>query len=103
MVPGMKVSSDKTGLVISKFDSNDAFLWREGIIFFDGVLKDEFITKIKRYFDVDVIVNTTALDDMCLSGKFRISDGVDHIFNTLKLKYNFNYIHNMDLNNVEVN
>lgn len=100
MIPGMQVSVNQDKIYYSKIYSNDKFMWREGMIYFNRADKAEVIEKLNRYFDIKIELRSDVLDKIDLSGKFRISDGIDHILNTLQLNYDFTYVRNNDLNEI---
>ncbi len=70
----------------------DHFLWRKGILYFNGPLEDIF-NKLELYFDVNIVINDAnrkKYQQLC-TGKFRTRDGLKHILNVLQLTNHFSY------------
>lgn len=73
---------------ISDFDN---LLWREGIIFFENESVKDLVNKLELYYDIEIEIQNQALLNRRYSGKFRVKDGIEHIFKVLKLQNNFIY------------
>ncbi|MGQ8336838.1 FecR family protein [Sunxiuqinia sp. A32] len=67
------------------------FNWKEGLICFDDESFNEIMKKLELYFDVQISVNNSVSHNYSCTGKFRTTDGVEHILKVLQLRNDFNY------------
>ena len=92
LTPNNRAVLGNNGLSVVPLESENYYLWREGILYFDEPLT-EVLDKLKLYFDVNIDVkNKSVLENKrhC-TGKFRTRDGLDHILNVLQLTNHFTY------------
>lgn len=68
------------------------FLWKDGIISFNNESFATIVQKLQNYFDVQIIVKNKITLDYSCTGKFRISDGVEHILKVIQLNADFQYV-----------
>lgn len=73
---GHYLSYDMTGALIDSraVDTTAHTAWKNGRFIFKGASIDELSRQIMRYYDVNVIVDHAALDDLRISGNFKIND-----------------------------
>lgn len=81
----------------------DHFLWREGLICFNNVSVKDMLEKLKLYYGVDIIVNNTGILNNRYTGKFRTSDGIEHVLKVLRLNNKFTYKKDDDKNVITIN
>lgn len=81
-------------LVKKEIVNKNYFHWKEGIFCFDDETIGSLIKKLELYYDVKIIVKKPSLMKYKYSGKFRITDGVEHILKVLQLKHKFTYTRN---------
>ena len=89
--PDEKVISDGSQLIRSVILDNNYFRWKEGLLCLDDESIGGLIDKLELYYDVKIIVQQASLMKYHYSGKFRISDGVEHVLKVLQLKHKFTY------------
>ena len=61
------------------------------------------IEKLKLCYGVAIIVNNTQILNNQYTGKFRTSDGVEHVLKVLKLNNKFTYTKNEVTNVITIN
>ncbi len=86
--------------VINRYDH---YLWREGLICFNDCSIEEIFKKIQMYYDVKVVVNNISILKNRYSGKFRTSDGVEHVIKVLRLNNKFTYTRDIEANTITIN
>lgn len=89
--PDEKVISDGSQLIRSAISDKNYFRWKEGLLCLDDESIGGLIDKLELYYDVKIIVQQASLMKYHYSGKFRISDGVEHVLKVLQLKHKFTY------------
>lgn len=89
--PDEKVISDGSQLIRSVILDKNYFRWKEGLLCLDDESIGGLIDKLELYYDVKIIVQQASLMKYHYSGKFRISDGVEHVLKVLQLKHEFTY------------
>ena len=90
-------------LIKSSIADMDYFLWRKGLLCFNKTTLRDMIEKLKLCYGVDIIVNNTQILDNRYTGKFRTSDGVEHVLKVLKLNNKFTYVKNEETNAITIN
>lgn len=78
---------------IGKFgDPNDIECWTEGLINISRVPFDELMDKFELAFGISIIIERENLPEIPFTrGKVRISEGIDHALEMLKLGSDFTY------------
>ena len=90
-------------LVKGKIQDYDIFRWKEGLFCFKDLTFDELLKEFERYYDIRIIVKKEVLSKNKLTGKFRISDGLEYALNILKNEVNFTYQHDIEKNIIFIN
>lgn len=98
--PNKQVMSVSDQLVIEDIHDKDYFLWKEGLLCLDDESIGDLIEKLELYYDIDIVVKKQSLMKYRYSGKFRIRDGVEQVLKVLRLKHNFTYTKNDELNQI---
>ena len=96
--PDERVISDGSQLIRSVILDKNYFRWKEGLLCLDDESIGGLIDKLELYYDVKIIVQQASLMKYHYSGKFRISDGVEHVLKVLQLKHKFTYTKNEEQN-----
>lgn len=96
--PDEQVISDGSQLIRSVILDKNYFRWKEGLLCLDDESIGGLIDKLELYYDVKIIVQQASLIYHHYSGKFRISDGVEHVLKVLQLKHKFTYIEEEEQN-----
>lgn len=104
LLPNNRVILESGKLKTLPIQDAEYFLWREGIISFNGPLS-KVLKKLELYFDVKIKVNNKrVLQDVHLCvGKFRSRDGLEHILRVLQLTNRFSYEKDDEKNIVTIN
>lgn len=89
--PDERVISDGSQLIRSVILDKNYFRWKEGLLCLDDESIGSLIEKLELYYDVNIVVQKPSLMRYHYSGKFRISDGVEHVLKVLQLKHKFTY------------
>ncbi|MDR2118056.1 MAG: FecR domain-containing protein [Tannerellaceae bacterium] len=76
-----------TGII----DDYDVYRWRDGLLCFKDISMTELLRRLEACYDVRIIIENDKLSDHVISGKFRISDGIDNALRILQkdAKYTF--------------
>ncbi|MDO4163704.1 MAG: FecR domain-containing protein [Bacteroides sp.] len=101
--PNTMVSLKANKLVKSSIKELDYFRWREGLICFYNITVREMFEKLELYYGVDIKVNNQKILTNRYTGKFRTSDGVEHVLRVLRLKHRFNYTRDDENNQIIIN
>lgn len=80
-------AQSKKGIIEDK----TPFLWRNGIIYFDNESFPIMIKKLKKYYHLNIEIQTPAVMDYHCTGKFRQAEGIDHILRVLQKDLDFKY------------
>lgn len=89
--PNKKAYMNHGQLKTAPITQYNYFLWKEGLICFDDNTIGDLFKKLQLYFDINIIIENTRILNQRYSGKFRTSDGVEHILKTLQLRTKFKY------------
>lgn len=89
--PKEKAYAENGQLEIKPITEFDQYLWKEGLICFDDNNLAEIFKKLDFYYNIPVKIENTKILDKRYTGKFRSSDGIEHILKTLQLKTKFRY------------
>lgn len=90
--PDQKITLKDNRLRISKIEDYDIYRWKEGLYCFRNKRFTEIIEDLERYYDMDIrFINGHTFDKHILTGKFRISDGLDYAMKILQESVDFSY------------
>jgi ferric-dicitrate binding protein FerR (iron transport regulator) len=81
----------KTGFRVSGISDPDHLRWREGLICFQNLSLNRLIREFERYYAVKIRLERTQIGGHELSGKLKISDGIDHALRVLQKSIPFTY------------
>jgi transmembrane sensor len=86
LAAGNNLIYDNAGKLLGKksIDTQAHIAWREGKIIFKGSTINELTQQIMRYHDVNFVVDSTALDNLHVSGSFKIKD-LDGLLSALSM------------------
>jgi Fe2+-dicitrate sensor, membrane component len=99
LTPNDKVYLENNHLVMTRIDTYDHFLWKEGILYFEKNSVKELFAKLELYYDVNIEVRKEEILDHQYTGKFWTKDGVEHVLRVLQLRHDFKYSKD-DMNNI---
>ena len=90
-------------LLITDISDKDQYLWREGLIAFNNKKLEEILHELEKYFDIEILINSSNLPQHTYTGKFRQSDGVDHALRVLQRSINFTFSRNEETRIININ
>lgn len=102
LTPNTYVYVEDGKFIQAALQDMDQFLWKEGIIAFEGESVKNIFEKLELYFDVKIDVQNTKILDFPYTGKFRTKDGVEHALKVLQLRHKFTYSKNNDTNMIVI-
>lgn len=73
-----------------KFDPNNAFLWKNGVLRFDKSLFRDVLTDLERWYGVDIEVFHRPRQDPKISGEFK-NTSLSAVLESLGYAYSFDY------------
>lgn len=89
--PKEKVYANNGHLQVEPIIEFNQYLWKEGLICFDDNNLAQIFKKLDFYYNIPIKVINEKILDKRYTGKFRSSDGIEHILKTLQLKTKFSY------------
>ncbi|MCK5102485.1 MAG: DUF4974 domain-containing protein, partial [Cyclobacteriaceae bacterium] len=91
---GIIISNQHSLIDNFTFDLSDIYnhysSWKDGILVFNGESYNEFITKIKLWYDIEVQTNGTPPDSWYIRGNFQ-NESLDNIMNAISFNKEFTY------------
>jgi ferric-dicitrate binding protein FerR (iron transport regulator) len=87
---------------IGSIVNTDKYAWKEGLYSFHNKMFDKILVDLERYYCVDFIFNKPVLS-LSLTGKFRISDGLNYALGILQHSVGFAYTIDDDKRIVYIN
>lgn len=94
--PNEMLSVENGKVTKSKIDNLDEYRWREGLYCFHDKPLSEVMDDIENYFGVTVTIKNPSVANYRISGKFRLTDGLDYALKVLQMEVGFKYTHNGD-------
>lgn len=98
--PNQQVRLVNEKLEISDIQDFDVLRWREGLICFKNKPFKQLIEQFEKYYDVRIIIENNKLLEHELSGKIRITDGIEHALRVIQKNTSFSYTRDSKLENV---
>lgn len=96
--PSYKVVVRDEKMVVEKIEDYNTYRWREGLICFKNKPFFDLLAEFEKYYDIRIIVEGSKLANPILTGKFRVSDGVEYALKVLRKDVRFRYKRNVDSN-----
>ena len=81
----------------------NSYRWKDGLIYIEDKSFDEIMELFEKFYDVRIVVNNKAVQDLGYRGKLRISDGVDHALRVLQNDFPFKYKRDEERNIIYIN
>lgn len=78
-------------LLVSRIPDSEDFLWREGILSFRDASFADLLSEFEKYYGITIVGGGRVMSKALLTGKIRISEGVDHAFRVLQRSIDFRY------------
>lgn len=90
------LSYENNNIIRGVTKDNNSFLWRDGIIYFDDKPFTEMVQVLEQYYNLDIDVQTENVVHYRCTGKFRQSEGIEHILRVLQKDLNFTFYRSDD-------
>lgn len=91
LLPNQKTTLKDGKLVVSKIDDFNVYRWKEGLYCFKSKPFAEIMQDLERYYDLKIQLDKQSIAKVALTGKFRISDGLDYALRVLQNDVAFTY------------
>jgi ferric-dicitrate binding protein FerR (iron transport regulator) len=82
---------DDGTLVVSRIDYYDVYRWKEGLYCFRNKSFAQIMEDMEKYYDIRIVLSKQRIKEVTLTGKFRISDGLDYALRVLRQEIPFTY------------
>ena len=96
LLPNYKTILKDGRLVVSKIDDYNVYRWKEGLYCFKSKPFIQIMEDLERYYDMKIQVDKKSIESVALTGKFRISDGLDYALRVLQKDVSFTYRRDKD-------
>lgn len=84
-------------------DARASFIWTEGLIGIGDKGFDELMSEFEKAFDVNIVITCATVPDMSdVSGKIRMSDGIENALRILQHTADFRWRFNRETNTVVI-
>jgi ferric-dicitrate binding protein FerR (iron transport regulator) len=100
--PDTKLRKDSDNLVKGEIKNYDYLQWKDGVISFDNEPVEMIVSKLELYFDTRIIVENKSFMKKRYTGKFRTKDGIEHILKVFRLRENFIYLKDDEMNIITI-
>ena len=91
LTPGHKSILKNGQLETIKIENYDTYRWKEGLFCFHKKPFSDIILELEKYYDVNIEIQNPEIANVILTGKFRITEGLDSILRALQTNVNFKY------------
>lgn len=96
LLPNYKTTLKSGKLIVSKIDDYNVYRWKEGLYCFKSKPFAEIMQDLERYYDLNIQLDKQSIAKVALTGKFRISDGLDYALRVLQNDVAFSYRRDKD-------
>lgn len=96
LLPHYKTVLKDGKLVVSKIDDYNVYRWKEGLYCFKNKPFARIMEDLERYYDLKIQLDKKSIEGVVLTGKFRISDGLDYALRVLQKDVAFTYRRDKD-------
>lgn len=96
LLPQYKTTLKDGKLVVSKIDDYNVYRWKEGLYCFKNKPFARIMEDLERYYDLKIQLDKKSIEGVALTGKFRISDGLDYALRVLQKDVAFTYRRDKD-------
>lgn len=100
--PNQKATLADGRMVVSTIADLDVYRWREGLICLKNKTVPEVMDIFEKYYGVQFTYPHDREFKNLISGKFRISDGVEHALKVLQRNVSFTYVRDEENNRIEL-
>lgn len=96
--PSYKAVMENNHLIVKEIEDYDVFRWKEGLICFKQETFIEILKSFQKYYDLKIVIENSKLSNPVITGKFRLSDGVEYALRVLQKDVKFKYKRDVDNN-----
>lgn len=96
LVPSQKVELKNNQLFMSSIIDPDEYKWKDGLICFDNEHIADVFVHLETAFGAQITIEHLRNPDLHLTGKFRVSDGLEFALKVLSESYGIKYQANAD-------
>lgn len=89
--PNEQASYIDSQIVVGPIPDYEQFQWREGLIAFKDAAFLTLLGEFEKYYGVQIVAKRGNISTSLLTGKIRISEGIDHALWVLQQSCRFNY------------
>ncbi|WP_294606864.1 FecR domain-containing protein [uncultured Bacteroides sp.] len=91
LLPHYKTTLIDRRLVVSNIDDYNVYRWKEGLYCFKNKPFARIMEDLEKYYDLKIQLDKKSIANVILTGKFRISDGLDYALRVLRKDVAFTY------------
>lgn len=103
MKPNDIVTLSNKHLFVEQVKDTDALCWTEGLVSISGYTFDKLMAKFEQAFDVKIVIFCKSLPDIRdVSGKVRVSDGIDDALRVLQFVAPFSFTRDIETNVITI-
>lgn len=103
LTPNEQVVVNEDKIVKRKIIDREVFKWREGLYVMNNKGMRAHVHDLELFYDVHIdIPDNHPLLEKSYSGKFRISDGVEHVLKVIQIHYPFSYQFSEDRRTIKI-
>ena len=88
---GNKVRLQNGRFMTDSVSDYNVYRWKEGLYCFRDKSLAEILKDLERYYDLNIQLKKAGIAGITLTGKFRISEGLDYILRVLQNEVTFTY------------
>ena len=94
--PHYKTTLEDGKLVVNRIEDYNVYRWKEGLYCFRNKPFAEIMKELEKYYDLTIRLDKQEIANVVLTGKFRISDGLDYALRVLRNDVAFTYHRDKD-------
>lgn len=103
LLPNYKTTLQNGRLVVSKIEDYNVYRWKEGLYCFKNKPLTEILENLERYYDIRIVLEKQSIAQIVLTGKFRITDGLDYALRVLQQDVAFTYYRDDESDIIHIN
>lgn len=102
LTPNQEATLANGKMVVSTIEDFDVYRWCEGLICLRNKTFSEVMQTFEKYYGVQIALPRNKEFKNLISGKFRLSDGVEHALKVLQRNISFTYVRDEENNKIEI-
>lgn len=100
--PNEMVQLVNNELVVSAFESEDSFLWKDGIYVFKNENFKSIFKKLEMYYGVEILVENSIINTYTCTGKILQKEGINHVLSVLQITNDFQFQRDGQSNRIKI-